>query len=376
MPLVAAMTEPAAFFSSFLHALPDVLFVYDLDARRVSYVSAAYEQLFPGRRAARVNEELAELHQRIHPDDRPYLAHCWPRWLQGRLLDAAEFRLLHPDGTEQWLSLRPHYHAPEDGPRQFGGLLQDITATKESLAYANRFAAKKNATLEILSHDLAGPFTMIQQLGNYFRETVRPLDNARLNDLIDVMQATCRDSINLIHDFVDNEFMSSVNVELRLERVELKERIASMLVEYKRSERHLAKHFHFEAPPEPVYVTLDDNKFMQVLNNLLSNAVKFTLEGGHITLRLEPHPGRVLVAVADDGVGIDEHLHPVLFDRFTKARRPGLRGEKTTGLGMSIIKTIVELHQGRIWFESAAGQGTTFFVELPNLAEPATVPES
>lgn len=368
------MTDPAAFLSSFLHELPDVLFIYDLDAGRVSYVSAAYEQLFPGCRAARVNEELAELRQRIHPDDLPYLVHCWPRWLRGRLLDTAEFRLRRPDGTEQWLSLRPHYYAPEGGPRQFGGLLQDITATKEALAYANRFAAKKNATLEILSHDLAGPFIMIQTLGDYFRETVRPLQNAQLNDLIDTMQATCRDSINLIHDFVDNEFMSSVNVELRLERVELKERIASMLVEYKRSERHLAKHFHFEAPLEPVYATLDDNKFMQVLNNLLSNAVKFTPEGGHITLRLEQYPGRVLVAVADDGVGIDEHLHDVLFDRFTKARRPGLRGEKTTGLGMSIIKTIVELHHGRIWFESAAGQGTTFFVELPTPAEAAPAP--
>jgi two-component system sensor histidine kinase VicK len=60
-------------------------------------------------------------------------------------------------------------------------------------------------------------------------------------------------------------------------------------------------------------------------------------------------------------------MQEVLFDKFTKARRPGLRGERTTGLGMSVIKTIVELHQGRIWLESAEGQGTTFYVELPAL---------
>lgn len=369
------MSTPTAFFESFLQRIPDVLFIYDAAAQRVSYVSEAYEQLFPGYHAARVNEELPALLGQLHPDDVPYLRHCWTRWLRGRLLEPTEFRLRHPDGREQWLSLQPHYHAPAGGPPQFGGLLQDITPTKEALSYANRFAAKKNATLEILSHDLAGPFIMIQQLSDYFRETVQPMRNAQLERLIDVMQATCRDSINLIRDFVDNEFMASANVELRLERVDLNARITSMLAEYKRAERHLAKHFHFEAPPTPVYVTLDDNKFMQVLNNLLSNAIKFTHEEGHIRIRLAPHPGHVLVSVADDGVGIDEHLHDVLFERFTKARRPGLRGEKTTGLGMSIIKTIVELHGGRIWFESAAGQGATFYVEVPNPAEPTPEPE-
>jgi two-component system sensor histidine kinase VicK len=84
-----------------------------------------------------------------------------------------------------------------------------------------------------------------------------------------------------------------------------------------------------------------------------------------VAIALAQQPGHVLLSVADEGVGIPERLHPVLFDRFTKARRPGLRGEKSTGLGMFITRALVERHGGRIWFESREGAGTTFYVQLP-----------
>jgi two-component system sensor histidine kinase VicK len=75
--------------------------------------------------------------------------------------------------------------------------------------------------------------------------------------------------------------------------------------------------------------------------------------------------GTVLIWVADNGIGIPKKYHASLFDKFTKARRPGLREEPTVGLGMSIIKTIVEWHKGKIWFESEEDKGTTFYVEIP-----------
>lgn len=237
------------------------------------------------------------------------------------------------------------------------------------MANADKFNAKKNATLEILSHDLAGPFTLLQQMTDYFLDRVQSLADVELNEMIGVMQATCADSVNLIRDFVDDEFMQSVNIALKRERVDLVQKLAQIMQEYQRSAHHIAKHFFFEPVQQPIYVELDQNKFMQVMNNLLSNAIKFTHEGGHITVQVEVQPGKVLLTVSDDGIGIADTLHSIVFERFTKARRPGLRGEKTTGLGMSIIKTIVELQQGRIWFTSAENQGTTFFIELPRVAE-------
>jgi len=73
----------------------------------------------------------------------------------------------------------------------------------------------------------------------------------------------------------------------------------------------------------------------------------------------------VLVTVADTGIGIPEKYHATLFEKFTRARRPGIKGEPSVGLGMSIIKTIVEWHKGKIWFESAENKGSTFYIELP-----------
>jgi two-component system sensor histidine kinase VicK len=69
--------------------------------------------------------------------------------------------------------------------------------------------------------------------------------------------------------------------------------------------------------------------------------------------------------VADNGIGIPLSMQAGLFEKFTRARRPGIRGEESVGLGMSIIKTIVEWHGGRIWFESKENEGSTFFVEIP-----------
>ncbi|RZL10649.1 MAG: ATP-binding protein [Hymenobacter sp.] len=104
---------------------------------------------------------------------------------------------------------------------------------------------------------------------------------------------------------------------------------------------------------------------MQVLNNLLGNCLKFTPDGGVVSVRVTQQPTQILLTVADTGIGIPAALLPRLFERFTPARRVGLRGEKSTGLGMSVIKTIVALHHGRIWVESEENRGTTFFIQLP-----------
>jgi two-component system sensor histidine kinase VicK len=359
------MFDPVPFFQDFVENLHQVFFVYDPAAQQVVFVNTAYEQLLGGTRD-QVNQELPNLLARLHPDDQPYLANCWRRWQRGRLEEKEiEFRVLNLDGTEKWFQLKPHRQ--QTGPDQglLGGFLNEITSQKEYMANADKFNAKKNATLEILSHDLAGPFNMLQQLAEYMGEQVYSLQNENLNEMIRIMQTTCRESVDLIRDFVDQEFLDSANVELKMERIDIVERTQQMMESYEQSESLVAKHFQLIAPQAPIYISLDVNKFMQVLNNLLSNAVKFTPDGGHITVSVEQGIDNVRFTVADDGIGIPRNLHAGLFDRFTKARRPGLRGEKTTGLGMSIIKTIVRLHKGRIWFESEEGKGSTFYIELP-----------
>ena len=351
-----------------LEGNPMLLFAYSVSAGKVLYVNDAYERLFPPGRVATVNEDLPWLLSCLPDEDRAYALTCLTQLAKGDMLDELLLRMRPPTAPEKalrWLCLRAHRAVASDGQLLLCGSVLDVTVEQEYTRNADKFMAKKNTTLEILSHDLAGPFNMLQQLTVFFREKTESLHDPQLEKLVQVMQDTCRESVNLIREFVDSEFAESATVQLKRARIDLAASTRQVLNTYQQAEHLVAKRFSFRSTPEEVYLELDNNKFLQVMNNLLSNAIKFTHEGGRIDVAVEQRPDHVLVTVADDGIGIPEQLQPVLFDRFTKARRPGLRGEKTTGLGMSIIQALVRLHGGSISFESRENAGTTFYIRLP-----------
>ena len=126
--------------------------------------------------------------------------------------------------------------------------------------------------------------------------------------------------------------------------------------------KHIQIRFH--APAEPVYAGIRAPKFTHVLRNLLTNAVKFTPAGGQVTITLQKEGGKIMLQVSDTGIGIPAHLQESIFQKFTKANRLGTEGESTTGLGLYIVKQIVEKHKGKIWVESKENAGSTFFIQL------------
>ncbi|WP_230145323.1 MULTISPECIES: sensor histidine kinase KdpD [unclassified Pedobacter] len=125
--------------------------------------------------------------------------------------------------------------------------------------------------------------------------------------------------------------------------------------------------FSCRSSKERIFAEIDEDKFMQVINNLISNSLKFTPKNGNIDVYLTESKKQILITVADNGIGIPKEYHATLFEKFTNARRNGLNGEQSTGLGMSIIKTIVEWHKGKIWFDSEENKGTKFYIELPKV---------
>ncbi|GGG61750.1 PAS domain-containing sensor histidine kinase [Hymenobacter glacieicola] len=358
------MTNYPLLFRSLLDRGKAVHFAYHISEQRVVYVSQAYEQVLGGA-PENVNEDLPGWLARLHPDDLLHLRQRLHHALGGELVQDVEVRVRQPDGRTQWLCLSAAREELSDGQLYLSGTALDITRSKETSLNAQKFNTKKDATLEILSHDLASPLALLQQLTEELRYEAQGRATDTMQQLLQLMQRTCTEGVNLIRDFVDNEFLESANVVLKKERTDLTGWLATIMEEYQRSERHTHLHFVFHAPAQPVYVSVDINKFQQVINNLISNAIKFTPDGGRITLSLEQRAGRAVVRVADTGVGIPAPLQPLLFDKFTKARRPGLRGEKTTGLGMSIIQTIVELHEGTIRFTSTEDAGSAFTIALP-----------
>ncbi|SFQ31973.1 sensor histidine kinase [Hymenobacter arizonensis] len=357
------MTDFADFFVDQAAASSHVQFIYDVAADRVTFVNEAYEKALNGR-CAHVNEELPALLARLHPDDRAYLIHYCKLWVRGQVSDEIEVRLQQPGQPDQWFCLTPHHQAT-NGRVLIGGVLRDISVAKRHQQNADNFSSRKNAALEILSHDLSGAFGIVQQVAQYLTEEVTVPANSRVGDMLRVLENTSRSSLKMIRDLVNMEFLSSANTDLKRDRVEVGTVLRAPLDELQRGQGTLGHAFEYSLPTEPLYVNLDVNKITQVLANLVSNAFKFTPDGKRVAVAVEPCPGCVRIRVIDEGIGIPAALQPQLFERFTKARRQGLRGEQTTGLGLALCKFIVEWHGGTISVDSAEGVGTTFTVEIP-----------
>jgi len=358
------MTDYLPLFRSFLARRSEVHFAYDVAAQQVVYLSEAYEQL-TGDPANHAAEDWSHLLAAVHPDDWEYLRQQVAQAAPGALVEDVELRLERPT-RPQWLRVSVQQVADAQGQPFIIGAVRDITVEKAVALNAQKFTTKKDATLEILSHDLAGPLAMLQQLADQLRYEL-PEASEATRHLLDLMQRICQQGTDLIRDFVDTEFLESANLELKTERADLAAWLGQAMQEYQQSEQLTRLHFEYIPYEQPLYVSFDINKLQQVLNNLVSNAIKFTPDGGHIRVQLERRGEYARFTIGDTGVGIPAPLQPVLFEKFTKARRPGLRGEKTTGLGMSVIQTIVGLHHGHIWFESTEGVGTTMYVEVPAL---------
>ncbi|WP_310396249.1 ATP-binding protein [Hymenobacter sp.] len=358
------MSDFAAFFIDQAEASSHVQFVYDLVACRFVFVNAAYQQVLRGT-LGQENKELPALLQRLHPDDLAYVALYWEKWTQGQMTDEVEVRLQSPGQPHQWFCLTPYYQRDARGRVLLGGTLRDVSVMKRYQENADLFNSRKNATLEILSHDLSGAFIMVQQIAEYLGEEMPVPVNGQVAQMLRLLETTSHDSVKMIRELINLEFLTSANSDLKVNRVDVGAVLRVPLDQLQTGQRLLGHHFQYSLPAEPIYANLDVNKFTQVLINLVSNALKFTPDEGHVAVHVEPGPDCVRIHVVDDGIGIAPAMQPYLFERFTKARRPGLRGETTTGLGLALCKTIVEWHHGSISVESTPDKGTTFTVEIP-----------
>jgi two-component system sensor histidine kinase VicK len=351
-------------FQQIARQTSEVWFLFDLPTKRFTYLGPSFEAVWK-RKPKSLLADPAWILETIHPDDRPYVTNNYAHFLEQKERLRLDFRILHPDGAQRWIALKT-YPIEQDGEvRSVCGFAEDDTPRKENLLYMQTSIGKKNASLEIISHDLRGPLGMIGSLASLIEKNLSPVHDQRLVEHTQWIQRVCQRNVDLIRQLTQQEFLESPQVEIDMERLDLVAEAKAVVDQYQQSQETIAKVFELTSSHPFVYAEVDSNKYLSIINNLVSNAIKFTPEQGRIHLHVEQQKDSVLITVKDNGIGIPEKYHSVLFDKFTKARRSGLQGEESVGLGMSIVKRLVEMHQGKIWFESKEGEGTTFFVEIP-----------
>ncbi|RNI29308.1 PAS domain-containing sensor histidine kinase [Rufibacter latericius] len=362
----------ASLFQALVEQTQLAYFAYDCNTEQFTYLSPKFQALF---KTSFENSPVNALLDLVHPEDQSHVADILTKPRKEGSCPQIEFRVQLPQQEEQWVCLNPFLMKEGQEKWFLLGHVEDITAQRTYNDNIKKYSNKKNSILNIISHDLAGPLGVIRNLSQLLDEHLGDAADEDAHHIISLIERSSQKGVQLLQEFLNQEFLESVNTELISRRVNLVEKFRETMEVYHLDAKSLVTvQVQFKPGSEEIYAQVDDIKFLQVINNLVSNALKFTPEGGSIIVSLEEEQETILVKVADTGVGIPEKFHAELFDKFTKARRPGLRGETSIGLGMSIIKTIVEWHHGKIWFESQEGAGTTFYIRLPKTNPQPSLP--
>jgi PAS domain S-box-containing protein len=284
--------------------------------------------------------------------------------------DTRVYRQLCADGRAAWSEVTAY-------PTLDGGLaafFRDITErqqAEESLREAER---RKDEFLAMLAHELRNPLAPISAAAELM-EMVR-LDEERLTQTSQVIRRQVSHMTGLVDDLLDVSRVTRGLVTIRTTPQDLKS-IVSNAVEQIRPIIEAQRHrLGIDLPPDSAQVSGDQKRLVQILTNLLNNAAKYTPAGGDIQLRMEMRGDQVLLHVRDNGIGIEPALQQRVFDLFAQGERAADRSQGGLGLGLALVKSLVELHGGTVsCFSEGLGQGSCFTVSLPRLMAKRNVAE-
>lgn len=156
--------------------------------------------------------------------------------------------------------------------------------------------------------------------------------------------------------------------DLQIKTSPIQDLLQSLIESFQARAQEKDLSLHYQPAQEQFLIAMNFSKLRRTIENLLHNAIKFTPAQGQIWMTLEHQKTHLLLSVADTGIGIPPNLQAILFDKFTKAGRPGTKGEPSNGLGMHITREIVKLHGGKIEVISEVSVGSRFIISLPLVA--------
>jgi PAS domain S-box-containing protein len=320
---------------------------------RIFYASPSSEALLgyvPEEVIGRFTQEL------FHPEDAPHLmapyldlAHAPETW-------TSTYRIRHKNGGYIWFETtnRAIRDAATGRVQEFLSISRDITSRKET-------EQLKDELVSTVSHELRTPLTSLRGFAELMLKREFPPDKQR--EFLTVIHSEALRLTNLINDFLDLQRIESGQQTYNFIALDLGELVQQSVTVFSGAQSPYTFRVNIPAGFPPARA--DKDRLHQVFTNLVSNAVKFSPNGGVITLGVREQDNEACIWVSDQGVGIPAKALPHLFNKFFRVDNQETRRIGGTGLGLALVKKIVEAHQGRIWVESTEGQGSTFFFTLP-----------
>jgi|CXWL01.1.fsa_nt_gi PAS domain S-box-containing protein len=310
----------------------------------------------------------------LHPDDEAAYQAQWSSLAQAGREIELEVRLRRRDGAYRWFITRAVPWFDTDGRlTTWFGVTTDIHDQKELQEQLRLADRRKDEFLATLAHELRNPLAPLHNAVHMLRLTGN--DAASVRQVQGIMERQLQQMVRLVNDLLDVSRITRGKLDLRLGRVALDDVIASA-VESARPLIAASEHrLTLEIRTAGLELQADRDRLAQVFGNLLNNACKYTERGGEIVLHSERSGDALVLSVRDNGIGIVPEMLGKVFDLFTQVEHSRERSHEGLGIGLTLVRRLVELHGGTVEARSAGpGKGSEFIVRLPIKHESAPGP--
>ena len=362
----AALRASELFYRRTLESVPGITYTATADGA-CDYLSDQWTR-YTGQPAA---EALGDgWLQALHPQDRPLAASAWTQAVRDGNRFAAEFRLQRRDGGCGWFqSQASMIPAAGSVPARWIGGIHDIHELKQAQEALRGADRQKDDFLATLAHELRNPLAPLRTGLDLLKKADASTDQRRVRD---IMGRQLNHMVRLVDELLDVARISQGKIALQRETLPL-QTVLDQAVEAARPWLDANAHqLEVQAAQSAWHVNGDLTRLVQVVGNLLNNAAKYTPPSGRIALRASEEREGFAISVEDNGVGIPNDLLQRVFDRFVQADHPTTRAQGGLGIGLSVVKSLVEMHGGSVSADSAGpGCGSRFTLWLPRAAAPA-----
>jgi PAS domain S-box-containing protein len=305
---------------------------------------------------------LGELLERVEERDVPAVMAALEKCRHSGVREF-EYRYNHPARGRRWIHSKAGTTLHADRPRVVGIHL-DVTERRHAEEALQEVNQRKDEFLAMLAHELRNPLAPIRNAAHILR--LHAKGQPKIEWARSVIERQSRHLTRLVDDLLDVSRIVRGQITLEKSPVNLSDIVRHALETSRPLVRERKQRLVVSLPGDPLPLDADLTRLAQVLANLLINAAKYTSEGGHIRLEAERHGGTVVLRVRDTGMGIAPSLLPHVFDLFTQGARTLDRAQGGLGIGLTLVKKIVEMHGGTVEARSAGpGQGSEFVVCLP-----------
>ncbi len=335
----------------------------DIDELRVWIAPDFYELTDLKNTASYSFERLWEV---IHPEDRGRVREVYAKSIQTGDPISLEYRIIGVEGKAVYVRNESVLQKGPDGrPNKISGHVYDVS---QYVKYRHRMhemqelLEMKDQSIAMIAHDLRNP---VSQVDGILKLIAMDLPEGEARDLLLMAQDSIQHAYDILSELnaatrnkVEGQKISKEKIAI----LPLLERVAEAF-KIRLESKNLKLSFDAD---ESLLINLNEHKMFRAIENLVSNAIKFSPNGKSIDLRAWEEPESFCISVEDAGIGMPEDIRKRLFDGINKdIRRSGTKGESSIGIGLSIVKGVVDLHQGKIKVESEEGEGSKFTICLP-----------